>query len=247
MNCAEFSELAFDLARNEGLDDATRAKALAHADACPRCDEELVMARSLMDAMRTLAASTSADAAPARVEEALCREMQRRSAAGAIRPRGGTRWVIGAAVGIAAAALLSVALLRPGTFRWGGVTSPNVSVPSANVSSPAAGTAAQIPPAATVPNNQDAAAQTAGNGGADDSANAQDSDTEYATAYVPLPSADGMNFAEDQTIVRVSLPPSALASFGLPISSDGHDSNVLADFVLGEDGMPQAVRLVQSN
>jgi hypothetical protein len=69
---------------------------------------------------------------------------------------------------------------------------------------------------------------------------------EYATAYVPLPSADGASVAEDETIVRVSLPPAALASFGLPVSSAAGDSNVLADFVLGEDGMPRAVRLVRS-
>jgi len=73
----------------------------------------------------------------------------------------------------------------------------------------------------------------------------QDADTEYATAYVALPSAEEATFAEDQTIVRVSLPPSALASFGFPVRADGADANVLADFVLGEDGMPRAVRLVQ--
>ena len=90
-------------------------------------------------------------------------------------------------------------------------------------------------------------------GGADQSGDSFDgssglnSDTQYATAFVELPSADGAAASEDQTIVRVSLPPSALASFGLPVSADARDTNVLADFVLGEDGMPRAVRLVQAN
>jgi hypothetical protein len=44
--------------------------------------------------------------------------------------------------------------------------------------------------------------------------------------------------------VRVTLPRSALPSFGLPITeSDGTD-RVFADLLVSEDGTPQAIRLV---
>jgi hypothetical protein len=234
MNCAEFSELASDLARNEGLDDATRQKALAHADACPRCDEELVMARELTAALRSLASSAAGADAPARVEEFLRREMRQRHAAVVIRSPRATRWAIGGIAGLAAAALLSIVLFKPGIFQRQGATSPGGSASSASAPTQVS----QATPQVASPSNADTSA--------DPSTGAQDADTEYATAYVSLPSADGAAFTEDQTIVRVSLPPSALASFGLPVSSDGRDSNVLADFVLGEDGMPRAVRLVRS-
>ncbi|HUJ83551.1 MAG TPA: hypothetical protein VLW83_16815 [Candidatus Acidoferrales bacterium] len=235
MNCAEFSELASDLARNEGLDDATRQKALAHADACPRCDEELVMARELTAALRSLASSAVGADAPARVEEFLRREMRQRHATIAIRSPRATRWAVGGIAGLAAAALLSIVLFRPGIFQRQGATSPGGSASSASAPTQVS----QATPRVALPAaNADTSAEP--------SAATQDSDTEYATAYVSLPSADGAAFTEDQTIVRVSLPPSALASFGLPVSSAAGDSNVLADFVLGEDGMPRAVRLVRS-
>jgi len=235
MNCAEFSELASDLARNEGLDDATRKKALAHADACSRCDEELVMARELTAALRSLASSVAGADAPARVEEFLRREMRQRRATVAIRSPRSVRWAIGGIAGLAAAALLSIVLFKPGIFHRQGATSPGGAASTA-------GAPTQVSQAAPQVGSPEANAETP----ADLSAATQDSDTEYATSYVSLPSADGAAFAEDQTIVRVSLPPSALASFGLPVSSDGRDSNVLADFVMGEDGMPRAVRLVRS-
>jgi hypothetical protein len=67
---------------------------------------------------------------------------------------------------------------------------------------------------------------------------------EYATEFVPVPYADDPAALEGGAIVRVTLPRSALASFGLPISeSDGSDS-VFADLVVSEDGTPQAIRLV---
>ena len=235
MNCAEFSELASDLARNEGLDDATRQKALAHADACPRCDEELVMARELTAALRSLASSAVGADAPARVEEFLRREMRQRHATIAIRSPRATRWAVGGIVGLAAAALLSIVLFRPGIFQRQGATSPGGSASSASAPTQVSQATPQV---ASPTVNAETSAEP--------SAATQDSDTEYATAYVSLPSADGAAFTEDQTIVRVSLPPSALASFGLPVSSAAGDSNVLADFVLGEDGMPRAVRLVRS-
>ncbi|MGA8073511.1 MAG: hypothetical protein WB995_08535 [Candidatus Acidiferrales bacterium] len=235
MNCAEFSELASDLARNEGLDDATRQKALAHADACPRCDEELVMARELTAALRSLASSVAGADAPARVEEFLRREMRQRHTTVAIRSPRATRWAIGGIAGLAAAALLSIVLFKPGIFQRQGATSPGGSASSASAPTQVSQATPQVAlPATNADTSADLGAAT------------QDSDVEYATAYVSLPSADGAAFAEDQTIVRVSLPHSALASFGLPVSSDGRDSNVLADFVMGEDGMPRAVRLVRS-
>ena len=233
MNCAEFSELVFDLDRNEGLDETTRQRALAHADVCPRCDEELQMARSFRTAMRTLASSTANMEAPPRVEDALRHEMRQQHAPVAIRPRRRFHWAIAEVATLAAAVLLAVLVIKPGLLGRG-----NGNVPVAPSSN-----AQTLPSGASANTGSTPAANTQNSAAADD---AQGADTEYATDFVALPSADGTTYAEDQTIVRVSLPPSALASFGLPISSDGHDANVLADFVLGEDGVPQAVRLVQS-
>lgn len=242
MNCAEFSDVLLELARNAELDESVRKRALAHADACPRCDEELVAARTLTSALRSLAASAAGADAPARVEENLLAEFHRRQASIVVRAKPLNRWVVAGVAGLAAAALLSVGLLKPEVFHLQRAASPSAAT-AAKVSPQNS----QIPTSTQVaPASPDAAASP-GASTSTASAESNDSETEYATDYVSLPSADDAAFTDDQMIVRVSLPPSALASFGLPVSSDGHDANVLADFVLGEDGMPNAVRLVQAN
>jgi hypothetical protein len=252
MKCVEFSEIVSDLARNEGLDEAVRQSAFLHADACPRCDEELVMARTLSAALHALAASTTAASAPARVEEMLRGAVRQRRAVVAMPAQRTRRWAIGGVAGLAAAALISIVLLKPGVFHPRGDSSPAISTQTAGATAQGSEATAQVAPAGAGANasaapgaNSQPGGSSAANNSAGTDAQSQDSDTEYATAYVSLPSAEGATFAEDQTIVRVSLPPSALASFGFPVRADGADSNVLADFVLGEDGTPRAVRLVQ--
>jgi hypothetical protein len=253
MKCAEFTEIVSDLARNEGLDEAVRQSAFLHADACPRCDEELVMARTLSAALHALAASTTAESAPARVEEFLRGEMRQRRTVVAMPGPRARRWAIGGIAGLAAAALISIVLLKPGIFHPRGDSSPAAMTQTTGATAQGSEATAQVAPASAGANASEAPGANSQSGGGDPAANnsagtgaaSQDSDTEYATAYVSLPSAEGATFAEDQTIVRVSLPPSALASFGFPVRAEGGDSNVLADFVLGEDGTPRAVRLVQ--
>jgi hypothetical protein len=253
MKCAEFSEIVSDLARNEGLDEALRQSAMLHADACPRCDEELEMARALSAALHALAASSSAATTPEHVEEFLRGEMrQRRAAVAPMRAPRAQRWAFGGIAGLAAAALISVVLLKPELLRLKQGNSPAGSTQSAGATAQGTEATAQVAPASgnseasAAPEGKPAAtgnSSTANSNGA--GVASQDADTEYATSYIALPSAEGAIFAEDQTVVRVSMPRSALASFGLPVRSDAADANVLADFVLGEDGMPQAVRLVQ--
>ena len=119
MNCSEFSEVVSDLARNEGLGRAERERALAHADACPRCDEELATARALSSALGVLASSVAGVGAPARVEEFLRREMRQRGAGRVVPMRRATRWAIGGVVGLAAAALLSIGIMKPSIWHHG--------------------------------------------------------------------------------------------------------------------------------
>jgi len=69
---------------------------------------------------------------------------------------------------------------------------------------------------------------------------------EVATAFFPLVYS-GVPFTDGQ-LVRMELPRTALASFGLA-SPDAHDPassrTVLADVLIGEDGLARAVRFVR--
>jgi len=45
--------------------------------------------------------------------------------------------------------------------------------------------------------------------------------------------------------VRVELPRSALANFGLPVNMDRYNEKVKADVLVGVDGLAHAIRFIQ--
>jgi hypothetical protein len=63
--------------------------------------------------------------------------------------------------------------------------------------------------------------------------------------FLALPGYDPAIPAEQLSIVRVQLPASALWQMGAPVSPDSGAQRFMADFVVGQDGTPYAVRLVQ--
>lgn len=63
--------------------------------------------------------------------------------------------------------------------------------------------------------------------------------------YMPLTYLAKATAIDSGTIVRVELSRSALASLGLPIHFEGTGKSVKADVVIGDDGVAQAIRLVQ--
>lgn len=71
------------------------------------------------------------------------------------------------------------------------------------------------------------------------------STVEYSREFVALPAYNAVIPTEDLHIVRVQLPTSTLWQMGAPINPAAPDRRVLADFVIGQDGTPYGVRLVQ--
>jgi hypothetical protein len=69
---------------------------------------------------------------------------------------------------------------------------------------------------------------------------------ETATAFVALPYAPPLAPAEDQHLVRVRLPRGAMRQFGMVVREDRVQEPVQADFLLGQDGVARAVRLVNN-
>jgi hypothetical protein len=63
--------------------------------------------------------------------------------------------------------------------------------------------------------------------------------------YMPLTYLAKATAMDSGTIVRVELSRSALASLGLRMNFEGTDGLVKADVVMGDDGVAQAIRLVQ--
>jgi len=68
---------------------------------------------------------------------------------------------------------------------------------------------------------------------------------EIATEFMPLGYLNAVIFQDGGQIVRVQLPRSAMASFGLPVNMERYNERVKADVLLGVDGVAQAIRFVQ--
>jgi hypothetical protein len=73
----------------------------------------------------------------------------------------------------------------------------------------------------------------------------QTSAQEIATEFIPLMQGGRYAQSEGGHLVRVELPRSALASFGLPVSTEQSGGRIKADVLLGEDGIARAIRFVQ--
>ncbi len=70
-------------------------------------------------------------------------------------------------------------------------------------------------------------------------------DTEVTTQFIALSYTGPASLQDGGQIVRVELPRSTMASFGLPVNMDRYSERVKADVLLGFDGFPRAIRFVQ--
>jgi predicted anti-sigma-YlaC factor YlaD len=225
MDCMQFREVLHELERPGAESDALCERALAHAESCSDCAAQLTEMESLSFSLRQLAEESAEAQAPARLETLLLAEFRREKSATASR---GVRWQL-AAFAIAAAVLLALGLSlhRQHLVTPAGVNSAQSSVPTVT----------------TAPDNSAATKTSAAAADASTQAAVAD-DTEYATAYMPLPYAYDPSELEGGAVVRVVLPRAALVSYGLPVEGMGVRDQVTADMVISQDGTPQAIRLV---
>jgi len=197
-----------------------RERALNHAESCSRCAQVLTESEALDFALQTLGVKDGSREAPAHIEEALIgefRRVKRDSARDRVR-----RGI--AALGVAAAVLLALGISLRHAPTGTRVNSPG----------PDGG--------ATQASLDRAAAAT--DQAAEEVESAVPDNSEYASAYVPLPYADDPQTLEGGSIVRVELSRPALAALGVPMVDMGTAEQIPADIVLSEDGAPQAIRLL---
>ena len=71
--------------------------------------------------------------------------------------------------------------------------------------------------------------------------------TVLAADFVALPTFDPAIPLGESNIVRMDLPGSALQLIGYPVEGQLLDRRIVTDVLVGQDGMPYAVRLVQTS
>lgn len=238
MNCQTFAELASDIARDQMMDAADRSQALTHARDCASCAAWLNAQQRLTADLRELVSATKDENPSNAVWENLSAAFDTRAVAHITTNR---RRRIYAAGAIAATLILAFAAVQLARHRQpaevqgsiaatfaaplGQTTSPrqeknigvvvNKKVNSRRHSAPRQ----TLTPQVNQPN-------------------------EIATDFISLTYGD-TEVGSDAQVVRVELPRSAMASFGLPVNMDRADQRVKADVLLGADGLARAIRFVQ--
>lgn len=64
--------------------------------------------------------------------------------------------------------------------------------------------------------------------------------------FVALPASEGLPPATVLSVVRIELRATDLQQYGLQAPADNVARTMLADFVVGEDGLPRAIRIVRN-
>jgi hypothetical protein len=226
MNCAEFQEILHDMDRPGTAGLAQRESALAHAESCGSCGRLLTEAEALDFRLHSLALHHAYTQAPPHLESALLREFRRHAG---VPKHQRVQWYA-ALIGVAAVTLLAVGLMR---VRIGVVPDQTSSVAvTADANAPGTTVAPEGSP--------DSHANSAQNGGQLNELASSDD----GTAFFPLPYADDSASLEGGAVIRVAVPRSALASWGLPVIGAAGTDRIPAELVVGADGTPQAIRLI---
>ena len=219
MKCEEFEQMGLDAARDTSLSEVERAAAREHASACSHCAALQDSWNATGAALREFAEDTAMAQTPARVEMRLRQEFRTRHVTLKVRRR-----AVIAAWALAAAAVVVGAV---GFRNW----RKNTSEQAANHS---AGNPAVNPlgPEKSAPGKPDSG---------DSESLIADSELSDFTLLPGVLSAD----AADGAILRVRLQRSSLGSLGLPVNEERAAEWIQVDLLVGNDGLPQAVRLPQ--
>ena len=225
MTCAEFDTVVHDVARPGALDKPSAVIAKFHAQTCERCAARLAQAQVLASALEAVAQDSADLGAPAHLEPALVsafrehrRSLERKQHR---QRRTRLRWLEWSALAAAAAVVLAIGAWNFSRPRAIG-TDTN---PSAVVTRPLNS------------NADDAAQQTA--------PVAPAAAEDWNSDFVPLPYGESLSPDDSGLVVRVSMTRSALGSLGYPVDEVHAGDVVQADLLVGEDGLPRAVRLVR--
>jgi hypothetical protein len=227
MTCREFDEIVHAFVRMELLDVNLREAALEHAAHCELCSERLADATALAEASEAMARNWRNEEAPAHVEAGLLASFRHQHRRATWR-----RTLEWAAVGAAAAVLLIFLWTTGGRSRVESPQSPRKDV-SSQTDMPQDAKATETP-------KQDAAELVA-DAAVADSAN----ETYVASDFVPVPYTGAISADDPGMIVRVQLTRSSLAQLGYPVAEAPDEDLILADVLVGEDGWPRGVKLIQ--
>jgi len=219
MKCEEFEAIGLERSglRMSELDAALRAAAAEHAARCPSCAALQESWQEARIALQALRETTRDAETPQRVEMRLRHEFGVRHRTAKARSAG-----IFAAWALAAAAVLFAGV---SWWNWRLAQTQGTDVSARNA------VKANVPaPAAPSMDTSEDATLVADNEAGD---------------FTLLPGSFPQDL-DDSAIVRVGLQRGALSALGLPVNEERVSDWIQVDLLIGQDGLPKAVRLPQS-
>jgi len=235
MKCEEFDAIGLDAEHDASLSELERAAAREHALACSRCAALQDSWHAARVELKGFADSTAAAETPARVEMRLRQEF--RTQHGTMKTR---RVAVVAAWALAAAAVLA------GAVSWSNWRKSQQEEAARHLAAPQ--NSALAPSQNDDAKTNGANLQSTVNGAQPDSANSDSAETLVADNelrnFTLLPGALPAE-ADDAEIVRVRMQRGALGALGLPVNEERAGEWIQVDLLVGDDGLPQAVRLPQ--
>jgi hypothetical protein len=221
MTCEEFEAIGLDAERDATLSEVERVAAREHASTCSRCASLEDSWQAAGVELRAFAEDTVMAQAPARVEMRLRQEFRTRHVTLKMR-----RTAVVAAWAVTAAAVLVGAV---GWRNWR--NSPHI--------------AASVPANSNSTTNHEAAVQGAV---VVQQPDATESETLMAdnelSDFTLLPGALPADTI-DAAILRVRMQRGTLGALGFPVNEERAGEWIQVDLLVGDDGLPQAVRLPQ--
>jgi len=234
MNCEEFEAIGLDAERDASLSEVERVAAREHAGTCSRCAALQDSWQAAGIELRSFAEDTILAQAPPRVEMRLRQEFRTRHVTLRVR-----RTAVVTAWALATAAVLAGAVSwRNWRHNQLHETASHVnSVPVAS-KSPESNSA---PPA-----NRETPAEVPNEKPQRTSPRAASSEALVAenelTGFTLLPGAFAAD-TDDAAILRVRMQRGTLGALGLPVNEERANEWIQVDLLVGDDGLPQAVRL----
>lgn len=257
MSCTEFEAKVTDLADDRLMDAVTRRRLQQHADQCSLCAARLDGERRLSERLDALAHQTEdASANPALKAELLAafdklHAPQQDFAVHTTSRRALPYWQLAAAAALILALLSAALFTRSSSIpRELAMVEATPLVSPSPVASPSptpaldktAAESIRTEVARTRPTRTSRTRTSAvQNDGTEIAALTQ----ETTTDYLPLTYFSDQTALQTGVVVRVEIPRATLLSMGLPMNTDRGNTLVKADVVVGDDGVPRAIRLVQ--
>jgi hypothetical protein len=238
MSCDEFELHGLDIERVDA-DPLQAAAAAEHVKFCPHCSAMLESWREVQRDLRLLREATQVDSAPARVEMRLRQELRTRREARVPR---GTVVVASWALAAAAALVAAIGWMKTHDRTTGRDGADGRTVRSASVS-PGTSAIQSKDKIVSSPVTEDTVRAEATKP-SPKSTHSDAGDTENGGKFTLLPGSLPSE-TEEAAIVRVRMQRGALGALGLPVNEERAGEWIQVDLLVGNDGLPQAVRLAR--